>query len=299
MRCYYPLDGWRSRSGGWTANRAEAYVDLPMSVACGQCIGCRLKRSADWAVRCMHEAQLHDENAYLTLTYAVEPADGSLRPKDFTDFMKRLRKHLRGRRISYFQCGEYGEKLGRPHHHAAIFGYSFPDKKRWKKHGGHWLYVSQELDRLWGHGYCTIGEVTFDSAAYIARYCTKKIYGPGAKWHYTKVDAETGELYGIAEEYVTMSRRPAIGKRWLEKFNTDVYPSDEVIVRGHERKPPRYYDKQHEKLDAAAHLRVQRKRLTQGNTREQKNERTPERLAVQREVLQAQVSTTQKRRFEQ
>ena len=39
-----------------------------------------------------------------------------------------------------------------------------------------------------------------------------------------------------------MSLKPAVGKRWLAKYETDVYPRDYVIVNGVKVKPPKYYD---------------------------------------------------------
>lgn len=245
----------------------------------------------------MHESQLHEENCFLTLTYAVVPEDGSINVKHHQDFMKRLRRSMAPRRVSFFHCGEYGEEFERPHYHTALFGYEFPDKRKWKVRNGHQLYISEELDKLWGHGYCTIGALTFESAAYIARYCTKKINGRQAVEHYTRV-LPTGEIVTLHPEYITMSRRPGIGKRWLETFTTDVYPDDVVIVRGKESRPPRYYDKQHEALDAEAHRRVELDRLVRGNTREQKYQRTPERLAVRQQVTKAQLSINGKRSFE-
>lgn len=259
-----------------------------MSVSCGQCIGCRLEKSRQWAVRCMHEAQLHDQNCFLTLTYSKVPAGGSVNVAHFQKFMKRLRRRIAPTRVSFFHCGEYGEALGRPHYHAAVFGYDFPDKRRWKESHSGPLYVSTLLDEVWSHGYCTIGALTFESAAYIARYVTKKITGPMAEGHYR----------GLEPEYVTMSRRPAIGKRWLEKFAAETYRDDTVVMRGREMRPPRYYDRQHADLDAVAHRRVQLQRLVKGNTREQRNERTPERLAVREAVTKAQVSSTLIRSFE-
>ena len=74
----------------------------------------------------------------------------------------------------------------------------------------------------------------FESAAYVARYITKKITGPGAEAHY-------GDR---VPEYVTMSRRPGIGKGWYDKYRSDVYPCDSVTLRGgREMKPPKAYDR--------------------------------------------------------
>lgn len=244
MPCFRPIPAWRSktvnpdtgkRSMVFTAR--EAYTDLQITLPCGQCIGCRLERSRQWAMRCVHEASLYERNCFLTLTYSDEniPKGNTLVKKDFQDFMKRLRKAV-GTGVRYFHCGEYGEKLGRPHYHACLFNYDFPDKKLWKKSEGGDLYVSEKLNELWGRGYCILGAVTFDSAAYVARYITKKITGPNAETHYN----------GRTPEYTTMSRRPGIGLEWFKKFRTDCYPSDSVIMRGKEMRPPKFYDNKFE-----------------------------------------------------
>lgn len=166
--------------------------------------------------------------------------------------MKRLR--ISKGSCRFFQCGEYGENLQRPHHHALLFGVSFPDRVRLSGSGGDTLYQSAELDELWGHGMCTIGSVTSESAGYVARYALKKISGPGVPLHYQ----------GRVPEFLTMSRRPGIGARWLEEYQGDVYPSDEVIVNGQRTKPPRYYDNAFEKLNPDSMSRLRRRRKAAG-----------------------------------
>lgn len=252
MACFRPLAGWRSREVNPETgkrkivfNFKDAYADLPVTLPCGQCIGCRLERSRQWAIRCVHEASSFEKNCFITLTYDDDhlPKDGSLVKKDFQDFMKRLRKNS-GTKIRYFHCGEYGEQLGRPHYHACLFNFDFEDKKLWSERESGNLYTSDELNEIWGKGYCIVGAVTFDSAAYVARYITKKITGDSAPAHYR----------GKQPEYTTMSRRPGIGKTWFDKFRTDCYPSDSVVMRGKEMKPPKYYDKQFE-LDSPLEFR--------------------------------------------
>ena len=240
MSCYHPLKAYRSKDGKtakgtWpvTFNINEAYSDLPLTLPCGQCIGCRLERSRQWAIRCVHEASTHEKNCFITLTFDQEHLDpsGSLVKSDFQKFMKRLRKAT-GSQIRYFHCGEYGEQLGRPHHHACLFGFDFDDKELLVA-GDNPLYTSELLSKIWPYGHAVIGSVTFESAAYVARYVTKKITGPAAEEHYK----------GKLPEYTTMSRRPGIGYKWFEQFCSDVYPQDEVIIRGKTCRPPRFYDK--------------------------------------------------------
>lgn len=260
-------------------------------VPCGQCVGCRLERSRQWAVRCVQEAQMHEENCFLTLTYSDKnlPQGGSLVKKHFQDFIKRLRRFMVKEKISYFHCGEYGDKGCRPHYHALIFGMDFPDKKLYKKtHDGSPLYVSAALERLWGWGFCTIGAVTFESAAYTARYIMKKVTGDLAKAHYERIDPQTGEVLHLVPEYITMSLNPAIGKEWFRTFKGEVFPADEVIMRGRAMRPPRFYDKQFERDDPEGYAITKRAREVEANKHHGNN--TKARLRVRETVKLAQIS---------
>lgn len=254
-----------------------------MSVACGRCIGCRLERARQWAVRCMHEASLHEASAFVTLTYEVAPL--GLVPRDLELFWKRLRRSLGGKRISYFACGEYGEHTRRPHYHACIFGYWPDDAVLFKRTAaGHSLYRSATLEKLWGHGFVNFGAVTFESAQYVAGYITKKITGPEAAGYYQaeKVDPETGEvsMVPIEPEFSRSSRRPALGLGWLDKFGeTDAWRADAVIARGAQSKVPKYYDRKWKERKTERELRLRKtKRIERGNTRRSRRERTPDRL---------------------
>ena len=262
MTCYHPLKGWRAlqanKSGkhsiifNFSHETCNPFCEI--TVPCGQCIGCRLDRSRIWAARCVNEASLHDQNCFITLTYAPEflPKDGSLNTEDIQGFFKRLRRRIEPSQVRYFQCGEYGSLLSRPHHHAILFGFDFPDKKLFQVRDGVRLYVSKMLSELWPFGYSTIGDVTFESCAYVARYIMKKVTGDFAEEHYE----------GRRPEYITMSRRPGIGREWLEKYLSDVYPEDALIIRdGIKMKPPRYYDDIYDKIDPDAFALIKRKRM--------------------------------------
>lgn len=262
-------------------------MDMPVTVPCGRCIGCRLAKSRQWAVRCVHEASLYNNNCFITLTYSEKylPKDGSLDKRAFVLFMKRLRKKF-GSKIRFFMCGEYGEQLQRPHYHACLFNFDFEDKYHYKTTGTTKLYRSLSLEKIWKFGYSTIGEVTFESAAYVARYVMKKITGQKALLHYNQVDKETGEvMQEKTPEYNGMSRMPGIGKGWFDKFQTDVYPDDKVIIRhGFICQPPRYYDnlydiKNHDQLNV-----IKRRRTNPKNKNKEDN--TLARLQVREKVQQ-------------
>lgn len=238
----------RSSEGRFFSSKAAT-----LQIPCGQCAECRLKRSREWAVRCMHEASLHRDNCFLTLTYSGGCGhEVSLNYKDFSDFMKRLRARYPKDKILFFCCGEYGETnpktnivdggLYRAHFHAILFGFNFPDRVPVRMLGRSDLEKSEILNSTWGHGDCKIGAVTFESAAYVARYAMKKVTGDLAKAHYSLI-TEDGEMIERTPEMLVMSKRPAIGKAWFEKFGQHVYYRDVVVARGKEMQPPRYYDK--------------------------------------------------------
>jgi len=280
MSCFSPLDGWMSTERTPLGKRRvvfairESFHDLKVTVPCGQCIGCRLERARQWALRCVHEAKLWKENSFVTLTYRDLPAGGSLLPRDFVLFMKRLRKSREPTRLRFLQAGEYGE-LGRPHHHALLFNCGFPDRKVVAASGsGEPIFRSAELEELWPHGFSSIGTVTEESAAYVARYTVAKIREVDRA---VRKEASGNRRYdekGRRLPYITMSRRPGIGALWLDKFYSDVYPRDVMISpKGVKGRPPRFYDDRMREKDPALFARLKRKRVDSVNAEEQRTGR--------------------------
>lgn len=263
----------------------EGYGDMPVSIPCGRCSGCRLEKCRQWAMRCMHEASLHEENSFITLTYddAHLPVGGSLRFVDFQKFMKRLRRRYDDRRIRFFHSGEYGGRTGRPHYHALLFGFDFGDKVYWTSRQGHRVYRSPELEELWRFGQSEIGSVTFDSAAYVARYIQKKRDGEKFADHYLGVVEDTGEVVELAREYSTMSRNPGIGREWYERYKKGVYAHDSVLVRGLELRPPRYYDGLYEVENPRKLKALKRRRAAARNPEEERGSR----MLARKEVSEA------------
>lgn len=224
---------------------------------CGQCLACRINRSKDWAARCVLESRMHDQNSFITLTYNPEnlPSDLSLHKDDFQKFMKRLRKYLskKGIKISYYMCGEYGELYQRPHYHVCIFGWYPDDYRLWRIRDGVKLYISPTLQKLWPYGFITVGDVTYESAAYVARYVVKKYTGDMGV-----------EFYGDRlPPYTNMSLKPAIGQRFFEKYSEEIYERECVIIKGNMKaKIPRYYDNIYDRYygDGAFDIMVKQKR---------------------------------------
>ena len=223
--------------------RDAAQVDNPVKIPCGQCIGCRLERSRQWAMRCVHESSLYEENSFITLTYAENPPFDTISKRAWQDFMKSLRHKLHPKKIRFFMCGEYGDEKGRPHYHAIIFNHRFTDQKFHKTtDAGENLYTSELLDQVWQKGYCYIGEVNFKTAAYVARYALKKNTGEQAKTEYERESTYT--CIGIQDkisEYTLQSRNPGIARPWFEKYKDDL-DKGFITINGTKMAPPKYYD---------------------------------------------------------
>lgn len=295
MACDSPIDAWRSAAGVFFRDTVDASkIKLP----CGRCMGCRLDRSRQWALRLTHELRFHEKSSFITLTYEKEhlPKDGSLNVKHFQDFMKRLRKHEGENKIRFFHAGEYGEKKGRPHYHAIIFGEDFLEDPYdvEKNDRGDCTWRSPVLDRLWTSGLSRVGSVTFESCAYVARYVTKKVTGARARAHYERICEATGEIFDLKPEYATMSRRPGIGALHFEKYRKEIYPNDEVICRGFPSKPPKFYDKLLEKTDPEVYAEVKDQRECALMLTPIEN-RTPTKLAARAAIRAARMGTLTRR----
>lgn len=349
MPCYHP---WKP----------YASLGLPptMRLPCRQCIGCRLRESANWATRAIHETKSHRYNTWLTLTYSDEHLpkryntgytnpktgqpiySGSLLKQHVQDFIRSTRKHLSARKtindyrilfdykthlcdgtskqeptkgrpsdhrgtqlekrdiyplklipnLRYYYSGEYGEKYGRPHYHLCLFGIEFNDRTITETtEQGFQLYESRRLNELWPYGQAIIGDLNWETAAYTARYITKKITGEKQKKHYEKIDSDTGEIINLLPEFADMSRRPGIANEWWNKYHADVYKekTSAVRVRGKQIPPPRYYDKLHKRSFPDRHAVIKLARKIEAMENWQNT--TPKRLTAGEVITKARLST--------
>lgn len=292
MTCFAKIKIKKKSSTGLTMG----YQEVP----CKRCHGCRMQKSKEWAIRCIHEAKLYgDKNAFITLTYNNDhlPKDNSLNHEHFQKFIRSLRKRTK-QTIRYYMCGEYGRatkknnNVARPHFHAIIFGYDFPDKTLWTRPNmrpNNPIYRSKILESSWAdskqqsRGFSELGSVTFKSAAYVARYILKK----QEKQHYAIVDQVTGEITGYRQkEYTHMSLKPGIGDRYFHENMIDLY--EYVMIRPGEKLPvPQFYkDKlkiaQPELSERLRLLAVKAAKLDRSNS-------TPERLKVRSYLQDRQI----------
>lgn len=222
--------------------------------------------------------------------------------------MKRLRKKYVGQEphqvktIRYLHCGEYGDQTGRPHYHACLFGFNFPDlvdlHNRYSSDNDHdildvlndvktetKLQTSEILTKLWGKGHCTVGTLNYQTAAYTAGYVTKKMLQPETEL----LDNETGELTDIQKSYRTMSTRPGLGRGWFEKYGSDCYPSDYILHNGTKMQPPKYYEQILETQDPDALKRVKQQRIKHMHLN--KEEHTTQRLMQKQKVKTSQLQS--------
>lgn len=263
MACTRPVTGyWSAKFGDAgkrlvTFKKSEAFSGVPLRLPCGKCPDCRLLYSAQWAVRGVHELRLHNANEFVTLTYddkhlpcVVDEGLPTLRKRDAQLFMKRLRK-VYGEGIRFMCAGEYGGRTDRPHLHFILFNWTVEDKKFYKETArGDSLYKSEIVRRLWPFGDNVIGDVSFESIAYVARYIVGKDEKP-VEWY-----------AGREVEFFNKSNRPGIGSKAFDKFSREWFAHDAVIIDGRELRPPRYYDLKFQLIDPESYdlVKVNRRR---------------------------------------
>lgn len=243
VACYRPIRAFQ-RADGAVVFVERGEIRRALFLSCGQCIGCRETRARHWAVRCMHEAQLHASNWFVTLTYSDENLSSlSLVYRHFQLFMKRLVSRCGP--VRFFMCGEYGDESQRPHFHALLFGLELTDLVFYKETEKGRLWTSPFLESVWQKGFVVVGAVTMESASYVSRYVLKKRTGDMAREHYEAVDGDTGEVVDREPEFCRMSLRPGIGASWFDRYGAEVFGPDgtldRVVLEGKEMSPPKYY----------------------------------------------------------
>jgi len=291
--CTRPLGGYRTLGGEiklrlasddrWTGELAE--------VRCGQCPDCRIEKGRQWAVRCTHEAMLHDQNSFITLTYENEhlPPSGSVDVKEWQNFAKKLRKLVGPFR--FLHVGEYGEENQRPHYHALIFGKDFSEDRKTisiDPNSGRRKYESAALAAAWGKGFHDLQDMAPENINYVCRYALKKVLGTSdqaeelRRKRYERYDSRSGETWMVRPEYTTMSRRPGIGSEWFKKYHSDLFPGDFVVLNGKRATIPNYYTKLLEQKDPELHAKIKAKR--QKSTAGRVQDHTPERRLAREKI---------------
>lgn len=238
MECIKPLKAIYARDGDITFSKnTDQHMpgSIPFAFPCRKCLPCRLNIAREKAIRAFHEAKMHKENIFLTLTYAEEHLHSPrLNYQHFQKFMQDLRdytrQHHNGPKISYMVTGEYGDKNKRPHWHAIIFNYAPIDaQKYYTTDLGEQVFQSPLLTKIWGKGKTEFGSVTLESAGYVARYAAKKLTHGKDQEHDFHPIHKTSSKYGIGRTWIEL--------HWKHTFeNGFVY-----LPNGQKAKIPRYY----------------------------------------------------------
>lgn len=264
MPCYHPLKaikiGTNLETGKdkYAISRYNSGDDLSNAILlpCGQCIGCRIDYSRQWADRCMLELKDHESSYFLTLTYDEQHLDSiksgytdcetgeyhnnlTLNKRDAQLWHKNLRKALDEKgypKIRFFMCGEYGSNTFRPHLHEICFGLRLDDLKFYKYNKqGQPLYTSEFLSKIWKKGFVIVGEVTWETCAYVARYVTKKLKGQSGEFY---------QIHNIVPPFTLMSRKPGIARKYYEE-HPDFFDCSYISIAtddgGRKIYPSRYY----------------------------------------------------------
>ncbi len=270
LSCYHPILAYKSKTVNPENGKCKIIFQTPTSMAywepvqlpCGQCIGCRIDYSRQWANRCMLELQDHDsaffctftyDNDHVPISYYADKETGeakpslTLRKRDFQLLMKRIRKHFSDDHIRFFAAGEYGGQTLRPHYHAIIYGLHLNDLVPYKtvKEGGvlYTYYNSPSLQKCWLDsdgkpiGFVVVGAVTWESCAYTARYVLKKQKGEASAVY---------QEFNLEPEFTLMSRKPGIARNYYDT-HPDLFQSDFINIStpkgGRKFRPPRYFEK--------------------------------------------------------
>lgn len=226
--------------------------DNVIPLPCGKCSSCVEARSKSWALRCVCEASLHQNNMFITLTYNNKCCPKGLCKKDVQKYIKALRYRFPDNDIRYYLVGEYGPLTNRPHYHAIIFGL-FPDDAKFSTMlMGNPYFTSKKVQDCWPFGFVSITECTYQSCAYVARYCQKKLKDPEKR----------------QKEFSMMSLKPGIGAEFFELNREKIYKYDCIVGnfgRSLRQRPSRYFDKLFEKFDAQCFQVLKEQRISKAN----------------------------------
>jgi len=309
MTCFVPIKANRSPDGKITFPTGAGYRIGDIELPCGRCNGCRIAKSKEWAIRCVHEAKTHSSNDFITLTYNNDhlPSDHGLHHLHFQKFIRKLRNRVNDDKkkfldnkelnpeyteIRYYMCGEYGKAteendyIARPHFHAILFGYQYQDRKPHVVRRGHQTYLSELLSQDWGKGFIETSDVTFKSAAYVARYIIKKQKKDSE--NLTIFSPETGAITGQRiPEYTHMSLKPGIGQKYYYDNIMDIFPGDFVMIEaGRKLEVPKYYK---ESLKREHPILAEKLRLARVARAKESKDNTPGRLQTRQYIQQLKI----------
>ncbi len=221
MPCFHPITAYNKIGGGLTWKPHESN-GTKTPVSCKQCTGCRQEYSRQWALRNMHEASLWLNNIFITLTYDNEhlPEHGTLVKKDFQNFIKRLRKQLKGHKIKYYACGEYGSITIRPHYHFIMFNLPIQ-----------WIQDPEIVAQVWTHGHVRVDPCNTGTIRYVTGYVIS-----GKTEPLTDCDDRLPNFSIMSKHLGSNYLSPAVIKFHKERLEAHI-----TLPGGFKTSMPRYY----------------------------------------------------------
>lgn len=257
--CTRPLTAYKNPDGGRPIFGHEGVKNgLPrLQLPCGKCPECSKDYYKMWATRGSRELYCWESSVFITLTYSDEtlPHNRSLDKKHVQDFIKRVKKHFGSTKenpVRQTYCGEYGTRTLRPHYHCILYNVDFGDRRNHRiSDGGHQVFTSETLTRLWGLGHAEFGYATPGSIAYLYKYILKK---KSRKEKEQPLELTVGDTtYEVAHEFIESSRNPGIGA-WLRGAET--LSKGYLTVNGVKTKLPKYYLEDIKKNNPRLHERI-------------------------------------------
>jgi hypothetical protein len=264
---------------------AYDYSYRPITLPCGNCIGCRLDKARTWALRNYHESQMSSGSCFITLTFGDEATiDNVFRLDQFKNLSRNAKFKEARKRVNTLVRGDFSAFIKRLRKELRE-GYEYYDengiRRFFRLRRGLRFYACGEYGDLnfRPHYHALIYNFDFPGKKYIATergnvYWThpvlERAWGYGfvyisdftintssyvSRYVTKKINGRLKDEWyrGLEPEYQVCSNRPGIGRSWFDKFHKDVYPTDEVLYptrKGKQvkMKPPKYYDALYDKF---------------------------------------------------
>lgn len=290
----------------------------PIMLPCRKCTSCLLSSSKEWASRLVLESLNWKNNIFLTLTYDDEhlpylditpdyfdvfpdeeelPNNPTLLPAHLQKFMKDFRRyldyHYNFHGLRFYCAGEYGSKSDRPHYHIIVF--NVPDEFCDTFHlettnfRGERYFTSSVISQLWKYGFHVIGDLSYDSCSYVARYCLKKRYQYGDDYYLRK---------NVLPEFQRSSNRPGISRSYYDSHKDTIYDVDQILISRKGKNPLRvkpfsYYDRKFsiDDPEAMASIKAQRadRAHSQSEFRRKNNDKSDVEYLIQLDTASKEV----------
>lgn len=187
-----------------------------IKIDCRHCMNCMIKRQQNIEFLAKKELlytyKKGKSAAFVTLTYddnhlpVNKEGFYTLNRKDIQLWLKNMRRQMDyyNEKIPFkvMYCGEYGDgthsttntgvSTHRPHYHLVIFGLNTSQVKKYTR-------------KLWKHGLCDIGELSFGGIRYLCKYMTKATPDKDVKFLRETVNVQNPFFYhsiGLGKEWI-------------------------------------------------------------------------------------------------